>query len=205
MKLKRFVLFPILVMCLNVTAEARIEIEIPNEKPIAASFKTNVNNFLTSLEESRAAHLLRLITLLRESDATVSIRAITDDPEANAHTDPTDGKPKNLGRKKPTAAVIFINSDRVDPNHESYRLGMLAHELVHALDLTHGRYHSDYAWRERRAVFIENLWRDLNGFELRDSYHGRFPTTDYQYAKAEGTVAYYANFLFTRNDFPEVE
>ncbi len=56
--------------------------------------------------------------------------------------------------------------------------------------------------RERRAVFVQNLWRARVGFPLRVAYHGQFPTLDYQYAASKGAIPAYANYVLTRADFP---
>ena len=112
-----------------------------------------------------------------------------------------DNLSKRYGRDKPTPTIIFINPDRIDPEHRSYRNGTLAHEFVHALDLAYGRYHRDYEVRERRAVFVQNIWRDLQEYKLRKSYHGRFPTREYQAARRNGTIQNILDRIFTGNTF----
>jgi len=93
--------------------------------------------------------------------------------------------------------------DALDPGGPRWRSGLLIHELVHALDLVTGRYNRDYSVRERRAVFMQNVWRLHVGSKLRVSYHGDFATLDYQYAARHGTITEYANYIFTRADFPK--
>jgi hypothetical protein len=46
------------------------------------------------------------------------------------------------------------------------------------------------------------VWRHQVGSPLRTSYHGRFPTLDYQEAVGHGKVAEYARYIFTGSDFP---
>jgi hypothetical protein len=70
------------------------------------------------------------------------------------------------------------------------------------MDLACGRSHPDGAVRERRAVWIQNLWRDRLGQPLRTSYHGAFATLDYQFAARRGLQARYEERLFNANDFP---
>jgi hypothetical protein len=97
---------------------------------------------------------------------------------------------------------VFIPPDSVDPRSSHWRAGVLAHELTHALDLANGRYNRDATVRERRATFMQNAWRDHIGSELRVSYHGRFPTPDWQEAKRRGAIEQYANYIFNRADLP---
>ena len=56
--------------------------------------------------------------------------------------------------------------------------------------------------RERRAVFLQNVWRASQGVALRTSYHGRFVTTDLQEATKRGDKQEVADHVFTRPDFP---
>jgi hypothetical protein len=56
--------------------------------------------------------------------------------------------------------------------------------------------------RERRAVFMQNVWRAHLGRKLPTDYHGRFATLDYQDAARRGAVGELARYIFTRSDFP---
>jgi hypothetical protein len=124
------------------------------------------------------------------------------DPD-RGHTEPADGRPKREGRTKPTDATVYIPLSALEPGASRWKSGLLVHELVHALDLATGRYNRDYTIRERRATFMQNLWRTHVGFKLRVSYHGRFATLDYQYASRHAAIDRYADFVFTRADFPK--
>lgn len=189
---------------------AEIEIRIPDGYPSKSQFANNVNGLLTSLESANN-DLRRLVDQARRSPARILISPVTDDratwheegDRTRSHTEPSDGRPKNLGRNTPTDCIIYVNPRRIDPLNRSFEEGTLVHELVHALDLAYGRYHARYEIRERRAVFMQNYWKDLSGYRLRDSYHGRFPTLDYQNAKSKRTISDYVEHILTRPDLPE--
>jgi hypothetical protein len=174
------------------------------------SFHARVVAALAALEKSEDAAIRQLHAAVRAAPSSITIRQITDDSATwhrdgdpdRGHTDPADGKPKSRGRTTPTAAIVFIPASAVDPRKARWHGGLFVHELVHALDLAYGRYHRDYTVRERRAVFLQNVWRARLGFSLRTSYHGRFATLDYQDAARRGSLERYARYVFTRADFP---
>jgi hypothetical protein len=97
---------------------------------------------------------------------------------------------------------VFVPPNAVDPAN-SHKAGVFVHELTHAIDLAYGRYNKTATVRERRAVFMQNVWRARIGNTLRTSYHDSFPTLDYQEAVRKGAVDEYARYIFTRSDFPE--
>ena len=79
---------------------------------------------------------------------------------------------------------------------------MIHHELVHAHDIAYGQYARENPVRERRAVFMQNVWRARLGTPLRPTYHGRFDTLDYQDALRRGTLSELEDYIFNRSDFP---
>ncbi len=166
---------------------------------------------LAILERSDEPNLRRLHAAAVAAPGRISFREMTDDPASwhsdgnpdRGHTEPDDGRPKREGRDRPADATIFIPRSALEPGSARWRSGLLVHELVHALDLATGRYNRNYVLRERRAVFVQNLWRQHIGFQFRDSYHGKFPTLDLQFASQRGTIPEYLNYLYTRKDFPD--
>src|SRR5262249_36103422 len=134
----------------------------------------------------------------------------TDDPATwhdkndrhRPHTEPADGKARGAGRTKPTSAILYVPPDAVERNSTLWRHGAFVHELVHAHDIAYGLYARENPIRERRAVFLQNVWRARQGAKLRSSYHGRFPTLDYQEAVRRGTLAEVEHYIFTRSDLP---
>ena len=98
---------------------------------------------------------------------------------------------------------MFIPQTAVEIGSRRWGSGLLVHELVHALDLATGRYNRDYMVRERRATFMQNVWRHHVGAKLRASYHNQFATLDYQYAARQRSIADYATYIFNWADFPK--
>jgi len=174
------------------------------------AFYEQLRQSLAVLAESPQPHVRQLLAAVAAAPAAVTFRPVTDDPATWAsdgdrergHTQPVDGRPKNEGRTRPTGADVYLPPWSVDMRTPRWHDGLLVHELVHALDLTTGHYHPDVRVRERRAVFMQNLWRDSTGTPLHGSYHGEFPTLDYQEAKREGRIEEYAAYVFHRSDFP---
>ena len=191
------------------TADAALVTSAP-PRSRETQFHLRLNEAVAALERSRDPLLRELMAALKASPGIVVVRPLTDDPATwssdgdrdRAHTEPADLKPKRLGRSRPTNAVVFLNRGAVDEGSAHWRAGVLVHELVHALDLSTGRYHADVRLRERRAVFLQNVWRQRIGQPLRTTYHGRFATLDYQQAARRGEIADYGRYLFTRADFP---
>ena len=164
---------------------------------------------MSSLENSSVEYLRRFIKAAKESPEKIFISPISNNPKTwhsfldrkRSHTEPLDGKAKRLGRTIPTSCVIYVDPEKVIFQDKS---GVLVHELVHAIDLAYGRYNRDYKIRERRAVFMQNLWRDVNGYSLRKTYHSRFSVIDYQQAKQKGIVGQYIKHILNGTDFPNI-
>ncbi|MBI4526795.1 MAG: hypothetical protein HY695_23610 [Deltaproteobacteria bacterium] len=179
--------------------------------PASPRFHRQLRTALALLERSDEPHIRLLYAAVVTAPGTITFRQMTDDRATwsrdgdpnRGHTQPSDSRPKRQGRTKPTNATIFIPESAVKPDSARWKGGLLVHELVHALDLASGRYNRDYTVRERRAVFVQNIWRHHVGYRLRVSYHGAFATMDYQFASERGAIAEYMNFILRRNDFPE--
>ncbi len=160
--------------------------------------------------KNMSTYLQRLINEAESTPATITMKPITDDQATwhrngekfRSHTEALDDKGVGTARSKHTDSVIFINTDRIDPNHNSYKNGTLIHEIVHALDLAAGHYNGEYQTREKRAVFFENIWRDRFGKRLRSHYHHKFATTDYQSAKANQSLDDFVNHYFISDNLP---
>ena len=93
----------------------------------------------------------------------------------------------------PYPAAIYLTLVNVNPYWSESKRGMLPHELVHAVDIVYGRLHPDRLVRERRAVFMDNVWRDTHGWLISERYFdgkiASFETLEYQRAKKQGAAA----------------
>src|SRR5262249_18381712 len=93
----------------------------------------------------------------------------------------------------------------VNPYWSESKRGMLPHELVHAVDLVYGHTHPDRIVRERRASFMENVWRDVHGWRLSEQYFdGKLPaseTLEDQRAKSRGLLARGSEMLLSTRAF----
>lgn len=191
-------------------AGATLVVTAPAGAPDALFYR-NLSAMLDSLAQSSDPVIRRLHDAAAAAPGAIRFREMTDDPATwssdgdpqRGHTEPDDGRPKREGRSAPTDATVFVPPAALEVGSPRWRSGLLVHELVHALDLASGRYNRDYTVRERRATFMQNLWRHDVGSRLRTSYHGRFATLDYQVAAAHGTIAAYANEIFTGAGFPK--
>ena len=174
-------------------------------------FYEQLQTMLAELARSKDPIIRRLYETAKASPATIHVRPITDDrstwhpdgTRTRGHADPDDKRPKSQGRDKPSDATVFVPPEAVEPGKGNWKSGTLVHELTHAIDIANGRYNPDLAIRERRATFIQNIWRKQTGSALRTSYHNRFPTLDYQEAVKRDALDEYARYIFTRSDFPK--
>lgn len=200
-----------LVMAFTMKAATATLLVDDPPSPKNPEFYKKLHAALTKFEQSGDPNIQRLHAAVVAARGTINFREMTEDKTTwssdgdsdRGHTEPTDGRPKREGRTKPVNATIFIPKSALESGGPRWNSGLLAHELVHALDLTTGRYNSDYTIRERRATFIQNIWRHHVSSPLRTTYHGKFPTMDYQYASKQGSIAEYADYIFTRADFPK--
>jgi hypothetical protein len=198
------------VSLLLIAAQGGANVSVETPPGFQHRFDEQVNAALASLARSEDAPIRQLHEAVVSSPATIVIRPITNDRSTwhssgdpdRRHTEPADGGSKATGRRKPTGAIVYIQVVDVDSRSAIWNQGVLVHELVHAVDLAYGRYHPDDTVRERRAVFLQNVWRARFGNSLRSTYHGHFATTDYQDAKRRGMLNEYARYIFTRADLP---
>jgi len=196
-----------LLACIAQPAVAGLVVDDPAH---SAAFERKLGEMLDALARSNDVYIRRLHDAAATAPGAIRFREMTGDPATwssdgdpqRGHTEPADGRPKRAGRHAPTDATVFIPQGALEVGSPRWRSGLLVHELVHALDLAAGRYHGDYTVRERRATFMQNVWRHDVGSPLRVSYHGRFATLDYQFAAAHGELAAYASDVFMRADFP---
>lgn len=185
---------------------AGIEID-PAAEP---AFRSGALQALGALATSTEPAIRHLHAAATNAPATITLRPITadratwhpDGDRTRGHTQPGDGLPRSNGRDRPTDAVVHLPPDTFVPGSARWKGGLLVHELVHAIDLAYGRYHPAVSIRERRAVFLQNVWRASQGVALRTSYHGRFATTDLQQATKRGDAEEVARHVFTRPDLP---
>jgi hypothetical protein len=190
--------------------EARKGLIVEPAPDAGKHFDAQLQSALMMLAQSKEPLLKRLYDAVQASPAAIRIRPITDDrstwhPDGDrtrGHADPDDKRPKSAGRSKPADATLFIPPDSVDPSSSHWRSGVLVHELTHALDIANGRYSPELSVRERRATFMQNVWRNHIGSGARTSYHGRFALLDYQEAVRTSSLDEYARYIFTRADFP---
>jgi hypothetical protein len=168
------------------------------------SFAAAATRFLKELETA-SDPLRQLVAKARQAPRDITVFPITDDKKTwhwdgdrtRSHTDPID---KRRGpRKTKVAARIFLYPPRVLQHPQR---ATLAHELTHAIDYTYALHQEGTQIQERRAAFFENAWRDLHGQKLRRLYHGRFPVTDYQIAKAAGRIPEYVTHILSKDGFP---
>lgn len=195
-------LFVLFVMCLT-TLQAKIEVEGPDK------FMLEVN---ATLDEAQTVskYLKKLIQKIKQSKRCVIIRPITNDKstwhrskkKSRSHTEVLHSSRSSTNENIPVDAVIYLNPNRISKENKTYKKGILIHELVHALDLVSGHYNSDYIIREKRAVFFQNIWRDMNLIKLRSDYHGRFKTQEYEYMKKKGKVDMMVNYCLSHDDIP---
>ena len=175
----------------------------------SSDFKEKVKSNLVEAKNI-SRHLSRLIRDADNTSSTITIKPITNDQstwhksgkKSRSHTKALDNKNRGSERNSATNSIIYINTNRVTQSHKSYRSGTLVHEIVHALDLARGNYHSDYSIREKRAVFFQNIWRNSHSKKLRTDYHGRFETKEYQNAKKSGQLSKFVNYYSKNNDVP---
>ena len=172
-------------------------------------FKSKVETNLFEAKNS-SKYLAKLIQNIERSSSTITIRPITNDKstwhksgkKSRSHTKALDNMSRGAARNTATDSIIYINTNRITQTHKTYDSGTLIHEIVHASDLAHGKYHSSYPIREKRAVFFQNIWRDTHSKKLRTDYHGRFETNEYQKAKKSGELNQFVQYYFAYNDTP---
>lgn len=205
---KHLLSLPLLLL----SAQAQTEISVATPGPWHLRFKVQAIQAMTALESSPDEPIRRLHSAVVDSPMPILIHPITKDratwhedgDRSRAHTEPALWRKNGRGeaRDRPVGSIVYLPAEAVDPRSSLWRNGVLVHELVHAMDLAYGRYHSDYRIRERRAVALQNIWRARHGHPLRTTYHRRFPTRDYQDALRGRTLERLMHHLFQRADLP---
>jgi len=132
-----------------------------------------------------------LVEQLDVSATTTTIRALTKDEETwhpndlkgtRSHVVPLDNKVRGAERLVPTASIIYVHTNRIDPKLSTFKLGGFVYVLAEAKDLNYGSFSADFRIREKRSAFYRNAWRDSLGLPLLNISDG-IATVDYQEAK----------------------
>lgn len=205
----------LLTLVLSIRPAAAVLVLTPPPEasdPQHKAFYANLAEAIQAVAKHDDPILRKLHAEAVAAPATIVFRPITDDrttwasdgDRERGHTERADRRKKRQGASHPVGATIYLPPWAVEKSNRRFGSGTLVHEMTHALDLAAGRYSPVAALRERRAVFIANIWREHAGYRLRGSYHGQFPTPDYQAAKQAGRIADYAAYVFTRADFPDI-
>lgn len=161
------------------------------------AFQTKLKKEWELMKEGKRGIVSKtLIEKLEASSSTTTIRPVTQDEETWHPNDrkgtrsfvlPVDTKIRGSARLTPTAAVLYLHPNRIDPTLSLFRLGTFAYELSTAMDLNYGQYSGDFKVREKRATFYRNAWCDSQKFPLIEM-SGRVPAKEYQAAKAKGLI-----------------
>ena len=175
----------------------------------SSDFKNKINSYLDDVENS-SIYLQQLINHAKHESSLITVRPITNDKstwhksgkKSRSHTKAKDRLPRGSQINRATDSIIFINVNRINPSHKSYKNGTFIHEIVHALDLAKGNYNKDYSIREKRAVFFQNIWREKHRTKLRKDYHGRFKTLEYQNGITNGNISKFVDYYFNNNGIP---
>jgi hypothetical protein len=162
--------------------------------------------------QEKSPYLAELLKAAQEAPLPITVSPLMEDPRTyfrgepyRAHAGPAG--PRSVGRtgRFGYPALMYLTLANVNPYWSESKRGILVHEFVHAVDLAYGRVHVDPLVAERRAVFMENLWRDVHGWVLSEWYHdqklGSFETLEYQRAKQQGVVARCVERLLTGPTF----
>ncbi len=176
-----------------------IRIETPEGDLRGREFHRNViAGFVTMRDKS--PYLAQLLKTAQDAPFPIIVRPTMEDPSTFAGNEPyrphaRSAGPLGVGRGgvRGYPAAIYLTLANVNPYWSESKRGMLPHELVHAVDLVYGRLHPDRLVRERRAVFMENVWRDAHGWPIAERYFdgkiASFETLEYQRAKKQGATA----------------
>lgn len=203
--MKTIIHITLLLFMLNYSSLVKADLIIEGPDNFKYKVKSNLSD-----AKSSSKHLSRLIQNLEKSSSSITIKPITNNQstwhksgvKSRSHTEALDNMNRGVERNTPTNSIIYINTNRINKTHKTYKSGTLIHELAHASDLANGTYNSDYTIREKRAVFFQNIWRNTHSKKLRADYHGRFETQEYQKALKSGKLNQFINYYFERNDIP---
>src|SRR5262245_6234765 len=186
-----------------------IRIETPNGDLRGEEFRRNVVASLLAMRD-KSPHLARLLRAAQQAPGEIRVHPMMEDP--SAHIQGQMYRPhavgyRSVGRDGSVgySAGIYLSLGMVNPYWTQYRRGQLPHELMHAVDLVYERVHPNRLVRERRAMFMENVWRDVHGWSLAEAYTDSklplFETLEYQRAKRQGLVVRCVDVLLTVSSF----
>lgn len=189
---------------------ARVVYQAPeNSGTQYQSFFQNVESQLQLMKAARDSNMQAFYSYIMQAPGVIFIQPVTDDSATWMGRDPANRNRSHVrwipSQSRPGArdAILYMVPKYVEPSDKAFNYGTLPHEMVHATDYVYGHYHQERQYRERRGVFVENIWRDMVSHPLRTNYHNQFDTLDYQEAKTKGQVAWVlGNYIFKRNDLP---
>ncbi len=176
-----------------------IRIETPDGDLRGREFHRSVIAGLLAMRD-KSPHLAQLLRAAQDAPFPIAVRPTMEDPSTFAGRDPYRPHARSVGPRSVGPggvighpAAIYLTLANVNPYWSESKRGMLPHELVHAVDIVYGRLHPDRLVRERRAVFMENVWRDTHGWLISERYFdgkiASFETFEYQRAKKQGAAA----------------
>ena len=188
-----------------------IRIETPDGDLRGREFHRSIIAGLLVMRD-KSPHLARLLKAAQDAPFPIILNPLMEDRTTSLRNDPyrpyaRAGDARTLGRDGTIGypAVVYLTLANVNPYWSESKRGMLPHELVHAVDLVYGRTHPDRLVRERRASFMENVWRDVHGWLLAERYFdGKLPafeTLEYQRAKSRGAIAQCVEMILSTSAF----
>ncbi len=174
-------------------------------------FRRNVVAGLGAMRD-RSPHLARLLRAAQEAPLEIRVYAMMEDPSTHIpgeayrpHARAIGFQSFGRGGVMGYPAAIYLSLGMVNPYWTEYKRGQLAHELTHAVDLAYGRMNPQRMVAERRAMFMENVWRDVHGWSLAEHYTDSklplFETLEYQRAKSRGVLARCVDIILTVTSF----
>lgn len=176
-----------------------IRIETPDGDLRGREFYRNVITGLLAMRD-KSPYLAQLLKAAQHAPFPIALRPSMEDPATFAggepyrpHAEAAGPRAVGPGGVIGYPAAIYLTLANVNPYWSESKRGMLPHELVHGVDLVYGRLHPDRLVRERRAVFMENVWRDVHGWPICERYFdgkiASFETLEYRRAKKQGATA----------------
>src|SRR5262249_9909297 len=176
-----------------------IRIETPEGDLRGREFERNVVVGLIAMRD-KSPYLAQLLKAAQDAPFPIIVRPTMEDPSTFFGTEPYRAHaqaagPLSISRDgvRGYPAAIYLTLMNVNPYGSYSKRGTLPHELVHAVDLAYGHLHPDRIVRERRAVFMENIWREAHAWRISERYFdgktASFETLEYQRAKKQGPVA----------------
>jgi hypothetical protein len=197
--------------CADEIALGSIRIETPEGDLRGAEFRRSVMAGLRAMQD-KSPYLAQLLKAAQDAPLPIIVSPLMEDPRTyfrgepyRAHAGPAGPRAVGRGGWIGYPALMYLTLANVNPYWSESKRGVLVHEFMHAVDLAYGRIHVDPLVAERRAVFMENVWRDAHGWILSEWYHdqrlGSFETLEYQRAKRQGVIARCVDRLLTVDTF----